>query len=171
MSNIISSHNKKVLSNNSTQNVITCNCRRKELCPLKGKCQDKNVIYLCNVKISVSEQASSYIGLTENNFKDRWNQYKHTFRYESKANSTELSKHVWALKNKGIEPILSWEVIDHAIPFKSGGKICKLCLTEKYHIITSKLKRLNKRSELVSTCRHVNKYLLKSIKALPPDPI
>ena len=170
MSSIISSHNKKVLSNNITQNDITCNCRQKELCPLKGKCQDKNVIYLCNVKTQENQEGSNYIGLTENNFKDRWNQHKHTFKYENKANSTELSKHVWALKKNGIEPTLSWEIIDHAIPYKSGGKTCNLCLTEKYHIITSKLKLLNKRSELVSTCRHVNKYLLKNIKTLPPDP-
>ena len=170
MSSIISSHNKKVLSNSITQNDIKCNCRQKELCPLKGKCQDKNVIYLCNVKTQENEEGSNYIGLTENNFKDRWNQHKHTFKYENKANSIELSKHVWALKKNGIEPTLSWEIIDHAIPYKSGCKTCNLCLTEKYHIITSKLKLLNKRSELVSTCRHVNKYLLKNIKPLPPDP-
>ena len=110
MSSIISSHNKKVLSNNTTQNDITCNCRKKELCPLKGKCQDKSVIYLCNVKTPENEQGSNYIGLTENNFKDRWNQHNHTFKHEKKANSTELSKHVWALKKNGIEPTLSWKL-------------------------------------------------------------
>ena len=56
------------------------------------------------------------------------------------------------------------------MPYKSGGNTCNLCLTEKYHIITSNLKLLNKRTELISTCRHVNKYLLKNIKALPPEP-
>ena len=64
---------------------------------MKGKCEDKSVIYLCNVKTPENEQWSNYIGLTENNFKDRWNQNNHTFKHENKANSTELSKHVFVI--------------------------------------------------------------------------
>ena len=110
-----------------------------------------------------------YIGLTENTFKERWNQHKYTFRHESKEKSTELSKHVWNLKRSGIEPILHWEIIDHASSYRNGAKTCNLSLTEKYHIITSKLNLLNKRSELVSKCRHANKFYLNNYKSVPPD--
>ena len=39
---------------------------------------------------------------------------------------------------------------------------CSLCLEEKIHIMTYKLpeKSLNKRSELMATCRHRTKYKL-----------
>ena len=138
-------------------------------CPLNGNCLDKQVIYKCNVRSSVEDEGINYIGLTENTFKARWYQHKHTFNHENKANSTELSKHVWELQNQNIVPILSWEIIDHARPYVNGSKTCNLCLTEKFHIITTKEKLLNKRSELISTCRHVNKFLLKNFKQVPPD--
>ena len=42
--------------------------------------------------------------------------------------------------------------------------ICKLCLSEKFYIIKSlnDPNLLNKKSELVNTCRHQSKLLLKS---------
>ena len=82
---------------------------------------------------------------------------------------TELSKYVWELKNSGIEPSLTWDIIDRATAYKNGSKCCNLCLTEKYHIITSKLPLLNKRCELISKCRHLNKFLLCNYKSIPPD--
>ena len=127
---------------------------------------DKHAIDLCNVKSSEADQGN-YIGLTENTFKERWYQHKNTFKYERKANSTELSKYIWSLQRNNITPILSWKIIGHARPYVNGSKSCNLCLTEKFHIITSKLKV---KSELVSTCRQSNKYLLNNYKEVPPDP-
>ena len=153
IASIISSHNKKVLHNkpNIQEDINkTCNCHKKTVCPLNGNCLDKQLIYQCTVKESQNDDGVNYIGLTENTFKTRWSQHKHTFKYEEKANSTELSKHVWKLQNKNVNPILSWKVIDHARPYSNGGKLCNLCLTEKYHITTSKENLINKRSELIS---------------------
>ena len=168
ISSIISSHNKKVLSNTPPV-TNACNCRKKELCSQNGKCREKQVIYQCHVKSPEDDQGVYYIGLTENTFKERWYQHKTSFKYEHKANSTELSKYVWGLQKRNITPTLSWEIIDRARPYTNGSKTCSLCLTEKFHIITSQKKFLNKRSELVSTCRHGNKYLLKNYKVVPPD--
>ena len=46
-------------------------------------------------------------------------------------------------------------------------KSCMLCLHEKFEILTypNQDELLNKRSELVSKCRHINKYLLSNYKA------
>ena len=43
---------------------------------------------------------------------------------------------------------------------------CKLCLSEKFYIIESlnDPNLLNKKTELVNTCRHQSKLLLKSLK-------
>ena len=172
VSSIIASHNRKILNDetSSDTNHKMCNCRVKNECPLEGKCLEKQLIYQCTVKSSENDVGVNYIGLTENAFKTRWSQHKHTFKYEEKANSTELSKYVWGLQRKNITPILSWKVIDHARPYTKGSKSCNLCLTEKYHIITSKDNIINKRTELISTCRHMNKFLLKNLKEVPPDP-
>ena len=43
------------------------------------------------------------------------------------------------------------------------NKRCDLCLTEKVMIITANPDRiLNKRSELISKCRHENKFYLRN---------
>ena len=172
VSRIISAHNKKVLNHptdTNNENEKLCNCRRKNECPLNGNCLEKEVIYKCNVKKVDTEEGKHYIGLTANSFKQRWYNHKHTFRNEDKKKSTELSNHIWDLQLTDISPKLNWEIIDHARPYINGSKQCNLCLTEKYHIMTSKLDLINKRSELVSKCRHVNKFLLKNFKAVPPD--
>ena len=46
LGNIIKSHNEKLISSNN-QIVLPCDCRRKEECPLEGKCRANDVVYKC----------------------------------------------------------------------------------------------------------------------------
>ena len=103
IASIITAHNKSILQKKETVITKTCNCRVKESCPLMGKCLVKNVIYKCNLLSDHQIADASYIGLMENSFKDRLYKHRNSFKYESKANSTELSKHVWDVKNSGKE--------------------------------------------------------------------
>ena len=80
------------------------------------KCLAKNVIYKCNVLSDHQIAEASYIGLTENSFKDRLYKHHNSFKYESKANSTEMSKQVWDVKLWKINRI--HELVD-----------CRSCLT------------------------------------------
>ena len=59
---------------------------------------------------------------------------------------------------------LVWNVSDKARAYKPETKRFMLCLTEKYHIIFSKLNLLNLRNELVTKCRHENKFYLANFK-------
>ena len=170
MSRIISTHNKKVLSKPPPTTDQTCNCRNKRNCPLKGKCLQSNIIYPCHIKSSANDPGKFYIGLTGNTFKDRWNSHNFTMRNRDAQNHTQLSNYFWELKDSGItNPLLSWEIIDRARSYTNGAKTCNLCLTEKFHIITSNRELVNKRTELISKCRHLNKFILKNFKEVPPD--
>ena len=83
----------------------------------------------------------------------------------SKRNATELSKFIWSCKDSGINPAISWKIICHATPYQHGGKVCNLCLAEKYEILTANDDALlNKRTELINKCRHKNKYKLINAK-------
>ena len=74
------------------------------------------------------------------------------------------------MRRKGIEkPIMHWSDIDHAKTYKNGSERCNLCLTEKYHILTSPVNLINKRSKLILKCHHKNKFYLVNYKAIPPD--
>ena len=47
------------------------------------------------------------------------------------------------------------EIKEKASKYNPGGKDCKLCNAEKYHILMEEEKRsLNVKSELLSKCRH-----------------
>lgn len=85
------------------------------------------------------------------------------FRHSKHRNSTELSKHIWTLKDNNIEHYISWRILSSHSPYNSSSKRCNLCLKEKFLIIyRPKLSTLNKRNELVSSCRHRNKALLRN---------
>ena len=80
-------------------------------------------------------------------------------------NETELSKHVWELKDEGLDNELTWSIFTKASPYKCGSKRCDLCLSEKVAIIRADPDTLlNRRTELISKCRHRNKFLLANVK-------
>ena len=59
---------------------------------------------------------------------------------------------------------VKWEIKERAPPYEPGNKDCKLCVSEKYHILNEDdNKSLNVRSELLSKCRHKAKWKLKEL--------
>ena len=77
--------------------------------------------------------------------------------------STQLE--VWRAKDNCVEPSIKWSIVSTAPSYKCGGSRCNLCLAEKLAILSGDRKMmLNKRSEIVNTCRHRKKFKLKSIR-------
>jgi hypothetical protein len=161
---IIKNHNRKILSPKVERIQQECNCRNKLDCPMNGKCRFKNVIYKCIVTAK-NQPKKVYIGLTEGEWKTRYNNHKSSFKNKIYQKATALSCYVWDLKSKFNEtPTLSWSILKSVPPYSNISKKCHLCLNEKLAIISySKPEELlNKRSEFISKCRHENKYLLKN---------
>ena len=144
MSTIVKSHNRKVLHPEPENNAPNCNCREKELCPLQGKCLSESIIYRAKITNDKTSEPVNYIGLTELTFKDRLYKHRHNTN-------------------------IRWSILDKASTFRNGSQRCNLCLTEKYHIIFQNIPLLNKRNELLSNCLHINKFLLRNYKDIPPD--
>ena len=160
----VKSHNNKILGKKSSDEK-RCNCRDKEKCPLQGNCLIDSVIYRGNITTSNKNDENNYIGLTENQFKGRERHHHHTFQNEEKKSSTQLSNYIWHLKKErnNIAKV-TYSVIERTHPYKNGDKRCRLCSAEKYHVIFQPFKKLNKRSEIISKCRHENKFYLKNFK-------
>ena len=159
---IIKKHNRKILETSkkpSTEN--NCNCRKKNDCPLKNNCFTSSVVYNANVTTESDTIGKNYIGLTEGTFKQRYTQHKLSFRNRNYSNSTELSKHIWTLKDSNTNFTINWSILATAPAYSNKTKRCHLCLTEKLYLIRAKKPYLlNKRSELISKCRHENKFYL-----------
>ena len=159
MKSKIQAHNKKILSNNNmSSNTQSCNCRRKNECPLDGQCMTKDVIYDAVVKVD-GEKNKRYIGSTGNDFKSRYYGHTRSFRDESGKNSTELSKYIWKVKGKGKQYQIKWNILERNYGFDGTlQKMCRTCNREKIHIANAdRDTTLNTRSELVSMCRHHTK--------------
>ena len=167
---IINSHNRKKLNENIAKPIsASYNCRVKASCPLDGNCLQTSLVYICQAATpELTDDYPHYIGLTENTFKDRFYKHKKSFRYESKKNATELSNLVWENKHANTETSLECKILDKTKSYEPESRKCMLCLTEKYHILFSKLNLLNSRSELVANCRHENKFYLSNYNDILP---
>ena len=175
---IINNHTKRLLQHNP-QNLLptnhpiklrtnasskdkTCNCQQKDKCPLNANCLQSSLIYQATVTRKDNHTTETYIGLTENDFKTRYRNNT-ALRHPHLRNPTELSQHIWNLPDNDIEHSLSWRIITKAQPYSSTNTRCNLCLKEKLLIIHHpNLSSLNKCNELVSSCRHRNKALLRN---------
>ena len=108
------------------------------------------------------------IGMTENTFKTRFNGHKVSLKHKSHRNDTTLSKYIWELKDNGTNFNIHWSIVKRAKAYKGSTRRCNLCLTEKLCILSApKDTLLNKRSELVSKCRHENKFCATNQKKPP----
>lgn len=165
VASIIKAHNNRVLTKGRQpdpgKSDRLCNCRKPDQCPLQGNCLEPGVVYKATVTAAGSDKAMSYFGLTEDAFKTRYNNHLTSFRHERHGNATELSKHIWRLKKENKEFDIKWSICRRAAPYSRETGKCQLCLEEKLCIIAAdRGSLLNKRPELVSTCRHRRKHLL-----------
>ena len=163
MSNIVSSHNTKLLNSGSTQQQEEgCNCENgPETCPLNpAECKKSSVIYVASV--TSTEGVEHYTGLTGGSFKKRWSQHESDFRRKQK--NTTLSAYVCKLEEEGKQYTVKWEIMDRAPVFNPVTRKCRLCLKEIFYILfRPDSASLNKRGELFNTCRHRKQKLLEKV--------
>ena len=151
---------------------------KKNDCRLKINCLTSSSVYNAKVTTENDTTGKNYIGLTEGTFKQRYTQHKLSFRNRNYSNSTELSKHIWTLKESKTNFTINWSILATASAYSNKSKRCHLCLTEKIYLVRAKKPSLlNKRTELISKCRHENKFYLanftsrQTITLVRPDQI
>ena len=92
----IAAHNAKFLKTETDGALLRpkeCSCRNKEMCPVQNKCLSECVVYQAIVKRS-DGVTDSYVGLTENSFKDRRTKHKSSFKTRNPKNASGLSRYV-----------------------------------------------------------------------------
>ena len=173
----VSRHNNKLLNgnNNNISNnnngaaaqTYKCSCmplKTPETCkvfPGIG-CMVDNLVYRATVTRTDTSHRETYTGCTYNPMKTRYNQHMtdiNSLNEEHKG--TTLSAYVRNLKRQGIPFNINWDIIKRAAPFNPITKICRLCISEKFHILFHpEDATLNQRSEFFSKCWHKEKHLL-----------
>ena len=93
-----------------------CNCRKRKECPLLCQCLTKSIIYQATVTTNDNKPDQTYVGLTSNAFKTRFNNHKNSFKYRRKKHLTELSNYVWDLKDNNVDFNIKWKILKQAKP-------------------------------------------------------
>ena len=88
-----------------------------------------------------------YLGSCETTCKVRFENHKKSFNHAKNKNDTNLSKEFWEIKKCSGTPKIRWKII----------RICRF-----YDKVATYRgdNLLNKRTEIINTCRHRNKYKL-----------
>ena len=136
-----------------------------EPCPLQNQSLTPKIIYRPDVENDTNSEAKSYFGLTETTFKDKFGKHARDFKDKKYSNSTELSKYISYLKDRGINPKVKWSIIEKMYS-NTNINYCKFYLLQKLYIIDfiDDSRVLNQRYEVISESNHPNKLLLKIIK-------
>ena len=169
MSNIksvINLHNRKILNSPVNNQSRTCNCINKTDWPLQEKCLSENALYQADIS-SENFQTKIYYGISETKFKTRYSNHKKSFNHEKHKNDTQLSNELWKIKASKEEPVLVWKILGQYQPYNVNTRRRLLCLNEKLQMaIYRGNNMLNKRTEIISKCRHRNKYALASYDSI-----
>ena len=136
-----------------------------ETCPLEGKCQIDAIVYKATVTASDGE-VKTYTGCTDRTFKQRHYGHMSDFKNRENRNNSKLAGYVREKKDGGVAiDNVKWEVIKKCHKYHPGGDMCDVCLTEKLSIMKNKAyNSLNKRHELMNSCRHRRRYKLAFVK-------
>ena len=101
--------------------------------------------------------------ITESHFEIENMQMRHHYQ-----NTSVLSKYICEMKDKhNTAPHRMWYTVKSVLDYSNISKRCMLCLHEKYEILNypDQEELQNKKSELLSKCQHVNKFLLSNYKS------
>ena len=157
VTNIISSNNKNIINSGNKANGKTCNCRNKSNCPLDNKCLINKIVYKAEIETNndINELSNKvYFGISETEFKSRYNNHTMPFRKRTHKNDTELSKYIRSLKDENKNFDIKWCILKKSSGYSIISKSSNLCLLEK--LVTCNFKEkdrlLNKRLDPVSKC-------------------
>ena len=80
---------------------------------------DESIVY--RAEVTSDNNTKIYYGATEGEFKTRYNNHTKSFRHKKYCSETELSRHIWSLKDNNINYTLRWEIESFASPYKCGS--------------------------------------------------
>ena len=88
-----------------------------------------------------------------------------SFRHRSHLTDSDLSKYYWKLVDNGAVPTIKFSIAKR-VKGNTFTNNCNLCLSEKTFTIRNldDVNMLNKRSEFILKCRHINIRLLNRVK-------
>ena len=126
-------------------------------------CLVSNIVYDGEVVNLTDSKSRPYVGLTSDPLKERLGVHNQGINHRAYSSKCELTKHVWALKDGNKAFKVKWNIRERVKGRLIGGE-CRLCVTEKLHIIEHPeygAELLNSNSDI--KCMHGRKHKLFSV--------
>ena len=143
----------------------SCNCRVKSECPLNGQYQVTDIIYKCTA-LSPGKPNKVYLETAEGDFKKRFIIIGSRLTMNLGQMIPPFQNIYGNYKKHQIQARLFLPIAKKVRIYSNISKTCLLCFHEKLEIINYPRPEelLNKRSKLISRCRHANKLLMRNYK-------
>ena len=169
MEKLVKKHNSNLLRKNDTDK-RNLNSRTNNTCIWDGKRFSSNIVYSAEVFIGNKQNGDKYFGICKTEFKTKLGNHQNSFKNSQKEKDTELPKYISNLKDKGIFNYRSnkvrhsqtkWSIDKQTSGYNIVTNFCILCLSDKLVICNFRDKDhlTNKHMDLVSKCRHENKFI------------
>ena len=138
----------------------------KKNCPRRGACLTEKIMYYARKSCDdETYKPKLYKRICETTFKNSYANHKKSFNMEKNKNDTILSTEYWKLANNKLHLRIPWSIKNNYKLNNPNSKRCSLCLHEKLEIVEDPKEILsNKRSEVISQCRHRNKKKLELLR-------
>ena len=162
MSQIIKGHNKKIVQK-ETQETLECNCRVKTDCPLNCDCRKESVIY--NVQqqpVTRIKFVLDWLSSKNRGFMTMSNLLKTSFMPTVVPSEVIYGK--WKKKKCNTSPYMG-NLTNYESIFQYNKKVLFMPLQESSDHYLSISGWTIRQSELVTKCRHENKFLLKNFNS------
>ena len=88
---------------------------------------NKDIVHKATNSTSNANDTKHYIDMTSNTFKEQYRNHIKSLTHTKYSNKTELSKHIWHLKQNKTEFTIKWSIIKKSISYMGGSKRCNLC--------------------------------------------
>ena len=106
LQNLINSHNQNILKNQPQSTPKTCNCLKKENCPMNGLYLTESLLYYNTITCNNANYIKLHKGIFKTTFKNCYATDKKSFNFLTYKNNTKLSIQYWAFKTKQLNPEL-----------------------------------------------------------------
>ena len=122
-----------------------------------------STVYAKQIPVEENSGTKVYYGNCEIKFKLRYTNHKKSFNHRNHKSDTDLSNNFWKIKDHERSTNITWEILGRHQAYNTSSKRCSLRLNKKLKIALHRNNNmLNRRTEILSTCRHKNKYSLIS---------
>ena len=122
------------------------------------------IVCRADVTHNKTDEHKYYCRISNTLFKERYENRKTSFRHISHLTTSDLPRYYWKLVDNGAAPTIKFSIAK-GVKANTFINNYNLCLTEKAFIIRNldDVNMLNRRSEFISKCLHINKRLLNRV--------